>query len=278
MGICNKVAGMIGIFVLVELLFSDTKELSTKIQSLQGSELANELDVLASRVIAPYVVMAIILAGLALMILKAHLPEVTEEDEASGQEGSIEKTSVFQFPHLILGVLCIFMYVGVEVVAIDTIGLYGQYQGFDLETASKFGIYSLIALSIGYVLGIIVIPKHISQRNALVACALLGLLFGTLALVTEGWVSIGFVVLLSFANSLMWPSIWPLALTNLGRFTKIGSALMIMGVVGGAILPLLYGALADNANRQTAYLVVLPCYLYILFFATKGYKAGKAVA
>lgn len=279
LGICNKVAGMIGIFILGELLFSDTKTLSAKIETLQGAELAQELDVLASRVITPYVIMAIALTVLALAILKAHLPEINPEDDGekdNDQSGSKGKTSILQFPHLLLGVFCIFVYVGVEVIAIDTIGLYGQYQGFDLNAASKFGIYSLIALTIGYLLGIVIIPKYMSQRTALVISATLGFVFAAAALLTQGPVSIAFIVLLSFAHALMWPSIWPLALNNLGRFTKTGSALLIMGIVGGALLPLVYGALADSSNRQTAYWITLPCYIYILFFATKGHKIGKA--
>lgn len=278
MGICNKVAGMIGIFILVELLFSDTQTLSAKIETLSGAELANELDILASRVIVPYLVMAVILTGLAIMILKAHLPEINpeEEDNAGKQQSpAAEKNSVFAIPHLMLGVLCIFVYVGVEVIAIDTIGLYGQFQGFDLNTAGKFSIYSLIGLTIGYLLGIVVIPKYLSQRMALVICGLLGLVFALAALVTSGWVSIAFVVLLSFAHALMWPSIWPLALEGLGRFTKLGSALMIMGIVGGALMPLAYGALADATDRQVAYWITVPCYLYIFYYATKGYRVGK---
>lgn len=278
MGICNKVAGMIGIFILVQLLFSDTETLSIKIGSLSGAELANELDILASRVIVPYLIMAIILIGLAIMILKAHLPEINPEEEeskTSEQTSFKDRTSVFAFPHLVLGVLCIFVYVGVEVIAIDTIGLYGQYQGFDLNTAGKFSIYSLIALTVGYLLGIAIIPKYLSQRMALVLCAILGFVFAGAALITNGWVSIGFIVLLSFAHALMWPSIWPLAIDKLGRFTKMGSALLIMGIVGGAILPLVYGFLADSSNRQMAYWITIPCYLYILYYAMSGYKAGK---
>jgi len=278
MGICNKVAGMIGIFILVELLFSDTQTLSAKIEGLSGAELANELDILASRVIVPYLIMAVVLAALALMVLKAHLPEINPEDEEpTGAADSVsERNSVFAYPHLVLGVLCIFVYVGVEVIAIDAIGLYGQYQGFDLNTAGKFSIYSLIALTIGYLIGIVVIPKYLSQRMALVSCASLGFIFALAALATDGWLSIAFIVLLSFAHALMWPSIWPLALDKVGRFTKMASALLVMGIVGGAILPLAYGGLADATNRQTAYWITIPCYLYILFYATKGYRVGKS--
>ncbi len=275
MGICNKVAGMIGIFVLVELLFSDATGLTERIQSLSGNDLATELDALASRVIAPYTVMAIVLFGLALMILKAPLPEIDAEDNSATAESGQKKESIFDFPHLMLGVLCIFTYVGVEVIAIDTIGLYGQYQGFDLITSGKFGIYSLIALVACYLIGIAVMPKYISQRNALIVSAVLGIVFTICTLLSGGGVSIAFVVLLSFANTLMWPCIWPLALDKLGRFTKTGSALLIMGIAGGAILPLAYGAISDITNRQTAYIVMIPLYLYILYYAMRGHKVGK---
>jgi MFS transporter, FHS family, L-fucose permease len=272
MGICNKVAGMIGIFILVEALFSDTQILSEKIATLSGTELANELDILAARVITPYTIMAIILFGLAAMILKAHLPEVQEE---SMKSTGTERKSIFDYPHLIFGVLCIFTYVGAEVIAIDAIGLYGQYLGFDLATASRFGIYSLIALVVGYVIGIAVMPKYLSQKNALALCAILGLIFTLGIVYTTGSVSIGFVVLLSFAHALMWPCIWPLAIEGLGKFTKTGSALLIMGIVGGATLPLLYGALADATSRQLAYWILVPLYLYIWFFAAKGHRVRR---
>ena len=239
--------------------------------------LTTELDALAARVIVPYVIMAAVLAGLALMILKAHLPEVNQED---AEEGTVDdtkgKSSVFDFPHLILGVICIFAYVGVEVIAIDTIGLFGQYMGFDLNVASKFGIYSLIALTIGYLLGIVVIPKYLKQRNALIICSTVGFLFAIAALLTQGTAAIIFIILLSLAHALMWPSIWPLAIDRLGHFTKTGSALLIMGICGGALIPLVYGALADSSNRQSAYWILLPCYLYILYFAIKGYRVGRA--
>jgi MFS transporter, FHS family, L-fucose permease len=275
MGVANKVAGMIGIFILGKLLFSDTKELSEKFKSLSGAALDTELDMFASRLIVPYIAIAVVLGLFALAILKAHLPEINPgADDKSGSLSQSDRKSIFQFPHLILGVICIFVYVGVEVIAIDTIGLYGEYQNFDLSVASQFGIYSLIALTVGYFLGVILIPTVITQKTSLILSATLGLIFVVAALLTEGWISIGFVVLLSFAHSLMWPAIWPLSLHSLGRFTKTGSALLIMGIVGGAIIPLIYGALADSSNRQTAYWITIPCYLYILFFATKGHKAG----
>lgn len=277
MGICNKVAGMIGIFILVQLLFSDTEALTARISGLTGAALAAELDELAARVIVPYSVMAVLLAAFAIGIVKAHLPEIDpEEDESSGSQEGGGKRSVFEFPHLMLGVICIFVYVGVEVIAIDTIGLYGQYLGFDLNTASRFGIYSLLALVAGYLIGIAVMPRYVSQANALVICAALGFVFAVAALLTSGVLSIAFIVLLSFAHALMWPCIWPLAIDRLGRFTKTASAMLIMGIAGGALLPLVYGAIADATNRHSAYWIVLPLYVYILSFAARGHKVGRS--
>ena len=279
MGICNKFAGMIGIFILVELLFSDTEAITARIASLSGTELSAELDALASRVIVPYAVMALLLAGFAVGINRAHLPEIDpEEDTTSAGTDIQEKKSLFDFPHLMLGVLCIFVYVGVEVIAIDTIGLYGQFLGFDLATASKFGIYSLIALVAGYLIGIAIMPKYLSQANALAICAALGFIFTVGALLTSGTTSIVFIILLSFAHALMWPCIWPLAIDKLGRFTKTASALLIMGIAGGALMPLVYGAVADASNRQAAYWIMLPMYLYILYFGAKGYRVGRIPA
>ncbi|UYQ91605.1 sugar MFS transporter [Chitinophaga horti] len=278
MGICNKIAGMTGILVLGKLLFSDTNELSEKIKGLTGVELENELDLLASRVIIPYLIMAGVLLLLAFMVRKSNLPEINTEEEEKPTVSNVDsygRTSVFQIPYLMLGVLCLFLYVGVEVLAIDSLTLYGEYNGISKDVANNFGIYSLIGFTVGYIIGIITIPKYMSQKTGLVISAILGVVFTIGALLTTGITSIAFMILLSFAHSLMWPGIWPLAINKLGRFTKLGSALLIMGIAGGALLPLVYGALADaTGNRQLPFAIMIPCYLYILYFAVAGHKKG----
>jgi fucose permease len=125
---------------------------------------------------------------------------------------------------------------------------------------------------VGYVIGIGTIPKYLQQKNALIVSAILGLIFALLALMTNGFVSVMFVALLGLANSLMWPSIWPLAITELGRFTKIGSSMMVMAISGAAVLPLLYGRIADISTPKTAYFIVIPIYLWVLYYATYGHK------
>lgn len=291
MGICNKIAGMIGILVLVELLFSDTLQISEKIDSLTGAAREAELDLLASRLIMPYAIMAGVLILLAIFVRKAHLPEVNQEEDdlpkldiendkpAAPLEPGVDvygRTSVFQIPYLLLGAFCIFIYVGVEVLAIDTLALYGEYNGLAKDVAGKLSIYCLVAFTIGYIIGVAAVPKYISQKKALIACAVLGVVFTAGALLTTGMTSIVFIILMSFAHSLMWPGIWPLAINKLGPFTKQGSALMVMGIAGGAILPPVYGLIVEamDNNRQLPYAIMIPCYLYILYFAYAGHKKG----
>lgn len=275
MGICNKVAGMIGILVLSVLLFSDTQELSEKIKTLTGAARENELQLLAQRVVVPYIIITIVLGALAFMVLKANLPEINpEEGDDSNASETAGKTSALQIPHLMLGVLCIFMYVGVEVLAIDSLTLYGEHNGFVTSVASKFSIYSLVCLTVGYLLGIVAVPKYLSQKNGLIGSAILGLIFSVAALLTKGGLSVIFIVLLSFSHALMWPGIWPLAMNKLGKFTKLGSGMMVMAIAGGAIIPLIYAGLADKMDRQTAYIIFIPCYLYILYYGIAGHKAG----
>ncbi|WPV66838.1 MULTISPECIES: sugar MFS transporter [unclassified Chitinophaga] len=272
MGICNKVAGMIGIFVLVQLLFSDATELSAKINTLTGAAREAELQALAQRVVVPYLVMTVVLLALAFMVRKSELPEInTEEEDTAADEAGVKKGIP---PHLLLGVVCIFAYVGVEVLAIDSLALYGEYSGLEKMVATNLGIYSLIALTIGYLSGIVLIPKVISQKTGLIICASLALILSIGALATHGWTSIICIILLSLSHALMWPGIWPLAMNKAGKYTKIGAAFMVMAICGGAILPLIYGAIAKGSDRHIAYVVMLPCYLYILYYGLSGHKVG----
>ncbi|WP_341843274.1 sugar MFS transporter [Chitinophaga caseinilytica] len=278
MGICNKLAGIIGIFVLAKLLFSDTEAVSAKIATLVGAEREAELDLLAGRLVVPYAVMAGVLVLLAIFVRRSHLPEINQDEDAA-QAGGADKygrKSVFDIPYLLIGVLSIFLYVGVEVLAIDTLTNYGTYTGLAKDVASHLAIYCLFAFGVGYMLGVALVPKVLSQKNALMICAIMGIVFTAGALLTSGMTSIVFIILLSFAHSLMWPGIWPLAIDKLGRFTKTGSALLVMGIGGGAILPLIYGAIVDamGGNRQIPYAIMIPCYLVILYFAVAGHKKG----
>jgi fucose permease len=197
---------------------------------------------------------------------------------------NVTKTNIFQFPHLILGAIAIFLHVGTQVIAIDTIIGYALSMHIPLLDAKIFPSYTLMATICGYTLGIIAIPKLISQVSALKLCTVLGIIFTLLIIFSNvqvkflghvADVSIWFVVLLGFANSLVWAGIWPLALKGLGRFTKIGGSIMIMGLCGNAILPLFYGYLADSYTLRLAYWVLLPCYTYLVFYAFYGHRVRR---
>ena len=274
MGICNKTAGILAVFILGGIVLKDVDTLNAKLLTLSVAEKNAELDTLASRVVNPYITIAIVLAVLAVIIYFLHLPEINEEEEEDTFHRK-EKTSVFQFPHLLLGVVAIFFYVGVEVISYDTFAAFGEALGFPLEKASKFASYTGYGLLLGYILGIICIPKYISQRKALVGSAILSIVLVLLAMFTSGMVAVVCFALLGFSNAVMWPAIWPLAINGLGRFTKIGAALLIMGIVGGAILMPLYGILAKAIDsKQMGYWLMIPCYLYVLYYSLKGYKTG----
>ena len=278
MGICNKLAGMLSPVVLSVLILKDATEIETKIVATTDLVQKNILlDELSQRVIIPYIVMAVILVIVAFLIKKSSLPDIEAEDEEEDTV-HVKRTSIFQFPYLMLGVLCLFLYVGVEVLAGDAIGMYGKFMGLPLDETKYFTSFTLSAMLVGYVIGIFTIPKYLSQQKALAISAVLGLIFTLGVFLTDGYTAITFIALLGLANALMWPAIFPLAIDGLGRFTKMGSAMLVMGIAGGAVFPIIYAALRDHlhlSNPLSFLLCASPAYLYILFFALKGNSIGK---
>lgn len=286
MGIFNKGAGILApiLFAAVILRVGDN-ELFQQLDSMSPEAKDAALDELIRRVILPYSIVGTVLLGLGIFVRFSPLPEIdTEHESAEVAEANSGKTSIFQFPHLILGAVAIFLHVGTQVIAIDTVIPYANSFGIGLMEAKVFPSYTLAFTILGYLIGISLIPKVISQVNVLRICTLLGTVFTLLIIFTSGQVtilgittdiSIWFVVLLGLANSLVWAGIWPLALDGLGRFTKLGASIMIMGLCGNAIMPLAYGAVADAVNVQQAYWVLFPCYLYLVFYAVQGHKIRK---
>lgn len=276
MGICNKIAGSIAPIVLGAITLKNADSLIARLKTMDPTQKALELDALASRVIVPYIFIIIVLSVLAFLVFKSGLPEIdTDKEDETVAAANTHKTSVFQFPHLLLGVVTLFLYVGAEVMAGDTIIAYGSSQGIALSTAKFFTTCTLFAMILGYIIGIICIPKYFKQAQALKVSAVLGLIFSIAAIFSHVYMSVLFIALLGLANSLMWPAIWPLAIGDLGRFTKAGSSLLIMAIAGGALLPLLYGRLADIFNPQQAYWILVPCYLFIGYYANWGHKIRR---
>jgi glucose/galactose transporter len=289
MGIANKTAGALGSLIFGAILLSGIDEVKEKLSTVSLEEKNVLLDTMADSVFVPYLVMAVVLVVLGLLIRKAPLPQVEAAVEEEISEGETAKTSIFQFPHLWFGVLSLFVYVGAEVIAGDTIIAYGISLGFDAEDAKFFTTLTLLAMVITYAIGVVLIPKYVKQGTALVCSALLGLVFSVCVLMTTGFTSVCFVAALGISNALVWPAIWPLTLQGLGKFTKTASALLIMAISGGAIIPPLYGQLVDSekmaliangmektlavANAATSgYWILIPCYAIVLFFAVKGHK------
>lgn len=276
MGICNKVAGAIAPIVLGSITLKNADVLISRIKTMDGAQKAHELDALANRVIVPYILIILVLSALAFLIYKSALPEIdTDKEDETVAAANTRKTSIFQFPHLLLGVAALFFYTGTEVMAGDTIISYGASQGIALSTAKFFTTCTLVAMIVGYIVGIISIPKYITQARALRISAIVGVVFSIAAISSHGYTSVAFIALLGLANSLMWPAIWPLAIADLGRFTKIGSSLLIMAIAGAALLPLLYGRLVDVFNATQAYWILVPCYFFIAYYATWGYKIRR---
>lgn len=291
MGIANKVAGALGSVIFGAILLSGIDEIKDKLSSVDAVEKVGLLNTMADSVITPYIAMAVVLFILGILIRKAPLPHVEAAPIEESTSSEKTKNSIFQFPHLWLGVLALFVYVGVEVVAGDTIIAYGISLEIPVEQAKFFTLFTLMAMVATYTLGVFLIPKYISQAFALKASAILGIALSFCIIFTSGYTSVLFVAALGIANALVWPAIWPLALTGLGKFTKTASALLIMAISGGAIIPPLYGALVDHKkeslivsglNEATAmaeaasfgYWILLPCYLIIFYYAFWGHKVG----
>lgn len=274
MGLFNKIAGIIGIYIFSKALLSNFDAISHSITTAQGVEQIALLDDLAHRIILPYIVMACSLVVISLGVYLAKLPDINASSDSVEEKDDNKKTGLPIY--LWLGVLALFFYEGAEVMAIDTLVPYSKSIGLPDTIYSKIGMFALAALLVGYISTIVLIPKYISQTKALVYCSILSLVFVCIALLTSGVVSLTFLILLSFSNSVMWGAIWALAIDKLGKHTSFASALLIMAIVGGALIPLLYGGLSDAMdNRQLPYILFLPCYLFILWYAVKGHKIGK---
>lgn len=278
MGLINKSAG-----VLVPLLFTAFIVLGIGSTETLSPE---EIDSLAQRLVKPYIIMAIVLTALIALVKFSSLPELEFEED------SYDKGSILNFPRVVLGAIALFFYVGIEVIAGDTIGLYAQT--LDVANATALTSYTMVFMVLGYLIGVAFIPKFLSQEKALIGSAIFGVafLFGvafssttshSISELLWGWSGIAtlpntitFVALLGLANALVWPTIWPLALEGLGKHTAKGSALLIMAIAGGALLPLAFGKIAQvSGNMQESYLYGIICYFFIFLYAIKGHKMSS---
>ena len=292
MGILNKLAGVVAPMIFTVLVLGDFGNVTAKsIAEMAEADRIVKITALADGLIYPYLWMAIALAVLALAMLKSGLPELNL-NEGTGDQSDSQK-SLLAFPHLILGAVTLFVYVGVEVIAGDTIGLFGSNLG--VANATTLTSFTMAFMVIGYTLGLALIPRVMTERHALLGSAVIGMILSIAVVFSSstdtffseilwGWTGLGlvpntitFIALLGFANAIVWPAIWPLALKGLGELTAKGSALLIMGIAGGAILPLVYGGLSTVLGSQSAYWMMLPCYMFIFYYALIGCRIPPRV-
>lgn len=284
MGILNKGAGVISPMVFTALILSNfTGTVGTELSQQQVDDMANGL-------ILPYLGMALFIGVLAFAVKKSPLPElINDEVESINDKSEIRET--LSHPNLVLGAIAIFLYVAVEVIAGDTIGTFALSLG--IENYGVMTSYTMMFMVFGYILGIMLIPKFITQQAALTASAVLGIVITLCILFIDAQsfvianailVPLGganlpdallLIAFLGLANAIVWPAVFPLALSGLGKLTSTGSALLVMGIAGGAFGPVLWGLLSGFTSLQTGYSVLLPCYLFILFYAVKGHKMKK---
>jgi MFS transporter, FHS family, L-fucose permease len=266
MGIANKIAGALAPLILAAVVLSGIEDLTKGIETMDEIQRNTALNNLSLKIIPPYIIILVSLVVLGFLIRFSPLPDLEFENSNPAEAGTTKKY-LFQYPNLVFGVLALFLYVGVEVIAGDTVIQYAISQGYPMEHAKIFTSVTLLMMIIGYLIGITFIPKYIKQETALFISGILGFTLTLFILFLPAHSSVILVSILGIANALVWPAIWPMALKGLGRHTSMGSSLLIMAIAGGAILPLIYGKMADAFSTQSAYIIALPCYLGIALYA-----------
>ena len=275
MGICNKFAGIIApLLFAAAVIRPEDKEIMAAVESgvLVGPAKEAALDQMIQGVIAPYVILAAFLFIFGFLFYKSPIKDINPDTDNKSVEGTQDRKSVWAYPYLVLGVVALFCHLGSQQISIATIIQYAQSMGLSLDAAKVFPSYTLACILGGYLLGVIFIPKYITQQKALVVCTVTGLILSTLVLLLPVKSSIWCVVLLGVPNSLIYAGIWPLAIRGLGKWTTLGSSLLVMALCGNAIVSLLYGLMTDYMSLQASYWLLLPCFIYMIYYAVWGYK------
>ncbi len=268
MGICNKLAWPLPSLFLVWFV-------GHEVASLQVSELTSPFMIIIG--------IMLVLAGACLLFPLPAIPldgntGDTPAPTAAKNDGKTVKPRLADYPHLWLGALTLFLYVGAETVSLATGVDYANSLG--LERANLYAWIAPVGMIVGYIAGVILIPRHLSQSAALRICSAIAILGSVLVPMLPATWSIWALGLLALGCSLMWPAIWPLASCDLGAYTTRGNALLTMSIAGGAVIPTLFGALCDMSINacgtiQLAYWICLPCFLAIFIYGVWGHKIRR---
>jgi glucose/galactose transporter len=276
MGLANKFAGIISIAILGSIFLFDADAVVATVKQAGATEKSRILDAYALKIVDPYWVITVVLLLLAVMIYFSRMPEINENRKEDGNENTTmeHKPSVFHYPYLVWGVLSLFVSAACEGLPIDGIIIYSRSLGLPIEQARYFTQYTLYAMILGYFASTLLIPKYFSQHKALQWCSVLGLAFTIASYFSNGLMSIYFLILTGFGAAILWGTIWGLSIRELGKYTKTGSAMLLMSVVGGGIFPVIFGKLIDDntSHPQNAVLLLIPCYGIMLLFSTWGYR------
>ena len=286
MGICNKFAGVVSPLIFAAAVIRPQDKITmdaVQAGELVGAAKEQALDAMIQGVILPYVILAVVLFVFGVVFYKSSIPDIdpNKDNKSEGDSGA-DRKSILCYPYLVLGVLALFAHTGSQQISIATIIDYAGSMGIDMLEAKVFPSFTLACIMIGYLSGIICIPRFLSQQKALVVCTVTGLVLSFLVLLTQNvWVewlgmnaklSIWFLVILGIPNSLIYAGIWPLAIKNLGKWTNLGSSILVMALCGNAVMTLSYGALADKVGLDKAYWLLIPCFAYMIYYALWGYK------
>ncbi len=276
MGIANKTAGILSLILLGKIFLGQADDVISNVNNLSSLEKSTALDIYALKIVNPYIIITIILFLVAVLIYFSKLPEVDETAAANkeSKEPFSPKENIFHYPYLLLGVISLFVASGCETIPIDGIILYSRSLGIPVEIGRHFSTYTLYVMLLGYLFVSILVPKFMSQSRAMQFAAAWGLIFTVASFATDGMISIYCLMLLGFSASMLWGTIWGLSIRGLGKYTKKGSAMLLMAVIGGGIFPVIFGRLLDinNLYPQNAVLLLIPCYLVILGFSSWGYR------
>lgn len=285
MGICNKFAGIVSPLIFSALVIREADKTTmslVKSGELVGAAKEQALDEMILNVIPPYLCLAVLLFVFGVVFYKSSIPDIDPKSLNKAEEGDgSERKSIFAYPYLILGALAMFCHVGSQVISVDTSIRYAESMGATLDEAKILPSLTLACILVGYLCGIALIPKYLKQQKALLICTITGLVLSLCVIFASGSVelfgmqtdiSLWFLILLGLPNSLIFAGIWPLAIRNLGKYTNLGSSFLVMGLCGNAFLPLIYGWVADNFGLRVGYWVLVPCFLYLIFYAAVGHS------
>ncbi|MBB3840877.1 FHS family L-fucose permease-like MFS transporter [Runella defluvii] len=264
----GSVGATIGPYIGAVFLLHTTDTPETVVQQFSPSQLADYLNAEAQLVKMPYLSLGALFMVLGGMLFFIKMPAIHEEGEEN-----VRLKSIFKFKHTVLGALGVFCYLGAEVGIVSFLIRYSKslnIEGVGEQKAALFITLFMALVLVGRLAGAYFLQK-VNPSKALMACALGAITLVTVAILSTGYVSIFSLSIVGLCTSVMYPILFTLSIKNLGAYTKTGSSLIIMSIVGGAIVPPLMGLISDMYSIRFAFVLPILCYAYILYYAQKGH-------